>query len=627
MRRLGMRRAVGTVLAVVLAGGAVATGASPAGAGVVPPDPATITLPGTFRDLVVHPTTGQVFVAAGDVVSAFSPDGVLLATVEDLDEASGLALEGDDLYVTLAGAGTISRISTTTYEVTGSWAVGSVVDDAVAVVGGRVWFSHGASSDWRSVGSLDPASGAVTLSVLTSVHQPLLRTSPDRPGELFVGERGLTPARLKRWDVTSSPPVQLAQSAFGAVGGNLRDFRIAPGGATITIGAGSPYAFPQVDAATLTSTGLDYQGTSYPGAVAHAADGTVHVGGSSDALGPDLWVHLPGIPTAVTTIELGFDLAPRGLGLSPDGSALYAASTSNVLRVHPLRMRVDGARLSPVDLGAVIYFELVGVQLHLATGVTIDGVPATSVANADGTELVVLIPAAVMPGTREVVVDSELGSTSTSVTFVARCDGRDATIVGSPFPDDLVGTSGPDVIVGRGGDDTIDGRGGDDVICGGEGHDRITAGTGHDVVFGGAGDDTIDGGAGNDLLHGGTGADTIKGGAGIDGIDGGIGDDTLRGGPDTDIVVGDAGHDRMWGGDGLDVLFGGIGNDEVVGGAGNDHLDGGTGHDVLLGSQGDDTLLGGSGDDTLRGQTGTDHCDGGPDVDVHGGCETRVGFP
>ena len=52
MRRLGRM-----ALAGVLAGAALVTGAaSEAGAGMGPADPITVTLPGTFRDLVVHPT-------------------------------------------------------------------------------------------------------------------------------------------------------------------------------------------------------------------------------------------------------------------------------------------------------------------------------------------------------------------------------------------------------------------------------------------------------------------------------------------------------------------------------------------------------------------------------------------
>lgn len=69
------------------------------------------------------------------------------------------------------------------------------------------------------------------------------------------------------------------------------------------------------------------------------------------------------------------------------------------------------------------------------------------------------------------------------------CDGRPATIVGTPGADTLVGTDGPDVIAGLTGNDLVDGRGGDDIIC----QAGAVAGLGLTTV-------TLIGGPGNDTL-------------------------------------------------------------------------------------------------------------------------------
>ncbi len=53
------------------------------------------------------------------------------------------------------------------------------------------------------------------------------------------------------------------------------------------------------------------------------------------------------------------------------------------------------------------------------------------------------------------------------------CDGKLATLVGTPGDDVLKGTKGDDVIVGLGGDDRLVGRGGADTICGSEGDDTL----------------------------------------------------------------------------------------------------------------------------------------------------------
>ena len=72
------------------------------------------------------------------------------------------------------------------------------------------------------------------------------------------------------------------------------------------------------------------------------------------------------------------------------------------------------------------------------------------------------------------------------------CNGKTATLVGTPENDVLIGTTGEDVILGLGGDDVIKGGGGNDTMC---------AGPGADVVEGGHGDDWISGESGPDSIN------------------------------------------------------------------------------------------------------------------------------
>jgi poly-gamma-glutamate synthesis protein (capsule biosynthesis protein) len=88
------------------------------------------------------------------------------------------------------------------------------------------------------------------------------------------------------------------------------------------------------------------------------------------------------------------------------------------------------------------------------------------------------------------------------------CEGRRATVLGTPGADVIDGTDGADVIVARGGDDTIRTWAGDDIVCAGDGDDEVDAGYGIDRVWGGPGDDTLIGQSILDLLIGGTGTDS-----------------------------------------------------------------------------------------------------------------------
>ena len=244
------------------------------------------------------------------------------------------------------------------------------------------------------------------------------------------------------------------------------------------------------------------------------------------------------------------------------------------------------------------------------------------------------------------------------------CDGKTATLVGTPGDDSLVGTSGSDVIHGLGGNDVITGAGGDDIICGGDGDDTVGGSSGDDTLFGGEGRDRLKGHGGNDTLWGeqgfdtligGDGDDTLWGGPGQDQLWGRDGDDTLDGGDQNDYLNGEAGADLLYGGDGRDWgtggndddrIYGEAGADRFHGGSGNDRLYGGPDADLLRGGPGDDRLLGQHGLDTLRGQggddsllggaqsdrlfggTGDDSCDGGPGTDTSdASCEQVVSIP
>jgi RTX calcium-binding nonapeptide repeat (4 copies) len=110
---------------------------------------------------------------------------------------------------------------------------------------------------------------------------------------------------------------------------------------------------------------------------------------------------------------------------------------------------------------------------------------------------------------------------ATTTISAAGCNGRSATITGTPGDDVIVGTSRADVIDAQGGSDTIRSLSGEDVICAGDGDDTIDAGSGHDTVAAGAGADSVDGGSGNDHLLGEADNDSLRGGSGNDDLDGG----------------------------------------------------------------------------------------------------------
>lgn len=267
-----------------------------------------------------------------------------------------------------------------------------------------------------------------------------------------------------------------------------------------------------------------------------------------------------------------------------------------------------------------------------------------------------------------------LGSPAAASTPTYTCDGRRATIVGTPEVkygndrhdgrDVLVGTSGDDVIVGLSGKDHIDGGGGNDTICGGQDDDVIHGGPGDDVIFGHSQDfDRVDGGG--DIMHGDAGRDVLYGspdagnelygGPGNDRLrafasatlDGGAGDDHLLGSDEIDTMRPGAGSDvvRARGpdvGDVLDLAGNGAttfdmntgvarGNGETDKVSGVESVLGSEGNDVILGTARSDWIDGRGGDDDIRGRGGADILYGdsrysaaGDDVIRGGGGDDRL---
>ena len=208
------------------------------------------------------------------------------------------------------------------------------------------------------------------------------------------------------------------------------------------------------------------------------------------------------------------------------------------------------------------------------------------------------------------------------------CQGKAATIVGTPGPDRIYGTDRADVIVGRAGDDVIDGLRGNDLICGGPGADRLFGGRGHDELYGGL-DALVDGVAGTylvgDILAGGPGDDLLAGGTDRRKADSRRRPDTVSYAESRRRVVvdlsgtGTPGTGRATG-EGTDTIVLGT-THGVTGSRHNDLITGSRFRDRIDGGPGDDTIRAGSGPDLVypdgfSGVAGNDIVEAGPGNDL-----------
>ncbi|MDG9714535.1 Ig-like domain-containing protein [Streptomyces sp. DH10] len=303
------------------------------------------------RVFISDPTTGQVLVT--------NYAGTVVGTVGSLPGVHGLELSPDSgtLYAAVHDATAIVAIDTATATETRRWSTGQGAGPAyVALAGGKLWFSYGASGD-GNIGSLDPnaTDPGLTLGQDTSrtfYEAPILDASPGAPGRLAAGAPGQSPVELAVYDVSSGTATRTAyaRDPGDTGGGNLQDLAVTPDGTGVVTASGAPYYQPVYELSDLSADGK-YVTNTYPNAV-DAPNGDV-AAGTFSWYDPDVHVFKPGTSLPLkqydfpnTGTSSGADtLAPAGLAWAPDESKLFAIS-QNDNNVYSLRILDAPAKTS-----------------------------------------------------------------------------------------------------------------------------------------------------------------------------------------------------------------------------------------------------------------------------------------
>lgn len=328
----------GVVIALGLsAPSAAATVARPGAAADA--TPTAVALPiSTYAHMVIDPVHDHLFITGGsgdDVVLITDYSGQAVATIGNQPGADGLALstDGSTVYVALADGQAVSAISTATLTETARYATG-VDTSSVAYTAGRIWFGYdGAFAGEAGIGSIDPSTTPATVT-LAATHDswysaPMIAANPD--GELVAAQPDMSPVELASYDVANGVTALAPQTYVDStvVASNLRDLQITPDGSDVVTADGAPYEHLVFTVADLSLVG-QYDDEPYPNSVTISADGTVM--GGLQGTEPAVYVFTQGNPSAVATLTLpsgtAAELAPAGLAVTPDGTALFAISTA-----------------------------------------------------------------------------------------------------------------------------------------------------------------------------------------------------------------------------------------------------------------------------------------------------------
>jgi hypothetical protein len=335
----------------------------------------------TYSQMVVDSVHDHLFFSQGStsknsiLVTDFSGNAV--ATITGQTAVMGIALspDGSTLYAALSGAHAVTAISTAKLQQTASYPLGDAYTPySVAVQSGKLWVSY----DTGTVGSA--TIGDFDLSAVTPVLEtqaamggwysaPMIAADPTDAGHVLVAiQQGIDPAEAASYD-TGAEPVTLNAKKLNLPNDceNAQDLAVVPGGAQFVPACGYPYAHFRYSTADLSGQG-SYGSTNYPNSVAFASGtGLVAVGVSNAYAADDIYVYAQGGDTPVNVY--GGALAGRGLGLTADGSKLFAVTGAG--GAYTLHVYDD-----PGDFGAELTLSSAGVTI--GHSVTIDGTLRTT---------------------------------------------------------------------------------------------------------------------------------------------------------------------------------------------------------------------------------------------------------
>jgi hypothetical protein len=333
----------GLLLVSALVGAVGALGLAAAQMGGAQAD-ATGALPlSGFYQMAVDSANQHLFISQGSasensiLVTNFA--GTKVASITGQDGVMGITLApgGKTLYAALAGSHAVSAISTATLKQTALYklpAADSPQD--VAVQSGELWVSYSIATVGQpgAIGDFDLTAAKPAFATPAAMagwsSTPMLAADPSNTGVLVAVEPWISPAAEASYDTATNPATVLAQTT-GATGicDNANDVAVIPGGGQFISTCDAPDADFVQNTADLTELGSYPAGTNQdPNAIAIASgDGTVAAGRGAGN-GSDIYVYAPGGDILLNTFSTGSleRLAARGLGLSANGSRLFAVT-------------------------------------------------------------------------------------------------------------------------------------------------------------------------------------------------------------------------------------------------------------------------------------------------------------
>ena len=290
-------------------------------------DPSTVLPASSCGQVVPDQTLPQVYVSCGSTVSVFDDSGDVLTTIPDLPAAGPMVVRGDNLYVLMEGTGSIAEINTSSLAVNQVFPAGMVNAPSMVYAAGRLWAASGAKLD-----SLDPVTGSTVAysgQYIADLSSSGLR--PDPANANLIYDLGA----FSTINVGVNPPTVSIPKSLGTPNYSITgavDGLMTPDGTHVLVDSTGLFQYDVNDQYGPDNQFVD--GTNGFGAVTmtNTVDGGLVAAGLTS--GGLQSVELFGLASAqpLTSVSFGDDDAtvpPQCLGISPDGTDLFAVTEAN----------------------------------------------------------------------------------------------------------------------------------------------------------------------------------------------------------------------------------------------------------------------------------------------------------
>ena len=280
------------------------------------------------HSLALDPVRPRVYVSLEQSNSVAVIDTDTLALTDTVAVGSsprGIAVspDGSSIYVANSGSTFVSVLDAETLSSLQSLAVATNPSDVEIGVNNRLYLTP-ANRTVSGIMTVDAQSGA-DLGIFSNgvfVYQnSLLEISPDGR-TLYMGNRGISPGTVAKFDVSVSPPTLLYKNPHGSLGSNGQDLVLTADGQFLSYpaggGNGPGYTIYKLDTANFAVVG-EFDTAAYPRELAYSPDGT-----TAYAVNTSGEIKVFDATTFLLESTIATDGEARELVVSQDGAYLFA---------------------------------------------------------------------------------------------------------------------------------------------------------------------------------------------------------------------------------------------------------------------------------------------------------------